>query len=105
MNWRQQSLPVADAPPIAMFMLTGPRPGPLLAVFGGVHGDEPEGVFGAKTISQMDLDLLCGTVIVVPVCHAAAFAADARCGPMGAIWRASSPARPTAPRPSGLRRC
>lgn len=83
MTWRRVSLTVSDAAPIETFTLTGPKPGPLLAVFGGVHGDEPEGVFAARTIAGMDLDLLCGAVMVVPIAHPAAFAADTRAGPDG----------------------
>lgn len=84
MAWRRGSVPVTEAAPIETFTLTGREPGPLLAVFGGVHGDEPEGVFAARAIAGMDLDLLCGEVIVVPVAHPAAFAADTRTGPDGA---------------------
>ncbi len=83
MEWRRESLAVTGAAPIDVFTLTGPRPGPRLAVFGGVHGDEPEGVFAARTIAGMALDLLCGELVVVPVAHPAAFAADMRAGPDG----------------------
>jgi predicted deacylase len=83
MRWRPDSLPVAGAAPIETYTLTAATPGPLLAVFGGVHGDEPEGVFATRTIAGMDLDLICGEVVVVPVAHPAAFAADTRTGPDG----------------------
>ena len=81
MDWRRSSLPVGEAAPIETFTLTAAKPGPLLAVFGGVHGDEPEGVFAARTIAGMALDLLCGEVVVVPVAHPAAFAANTRTSP------------------------
>jgi len=74
---------VPGAAPIEIFRRTGPLSGPTLAVFGGVHGDEPEGVFAANAIATRDYDLKCGTLVVVPIAHPAAFEADTREAPGG----------------------
>ncbi|MCP4382607.1 MAG: hypothetical protein GY798_14515 [Hyphomicrobiales bacterium] len=83
MNWRHHKLPVLDGAPIEAYRLTAAEPGPTLAILGGVHGDEPEGVFAVTTLVETDLQLLRGAIVAVPVAHPAAFAADARAAPDG----------------------
>ncbi|HZV75326.1 MAG TPA: M14 family metallopeptidase [Conexibacter sp.] len=62
--------------------LRGAQPGPVVAVLGGVHGDEPEGVASAhRLIERLERAPLRGTVLLVPVCNEAAFAACARRSP------------------------
>lgn len=82
-GWRHLVLPVAGAEPISAFLWHSGRPGPLLAILGGVHGDEPEGVLTADALTRIGDPVECGALIVVPVAHPAAFAADSRCCPAG----------------------
>ncbi|CAB4925364.1 unannotated protein [freshwater metagenome] len=61
--------------------------GPTLAVLGGVHGDEIEGVAAARMLINLAelLDaqgLLRGTLRVVPVCNPPAFEARTRTSPL-----------------------
>ena len=65
----------------------GDGDGPVLAVLGGVHGDELEGVTAARMlIAQAEvldgLGRLKGTLRVVPVCNPTAFAARSRTSPL-----------------------
>jgi predicted deacylase len=64
-------------------VIRGPTPGPTVAVLGGVHGDEYEGVIAAAAIGRMlHTELVCGTVRVAAPAHPAAWAARARRGPI-----------------------
>jgi predicted deacylase len=63
----------------------GSGDGPVLAVLGGVHGDELEGVFAARIflrrISALPVGAFKGRVKVVPVSNPIAFAARSRTTP------------------------
>ncbi len=62
--------------------LEGRRSGPILAVLGGVHGDELEGVLAIRTLmGQLDPQDLAGTVRWAAPAHPAAWQADSRTGP------------------------
>ena len=63
-------------------VFTADRKGPVLALLGGVHGNE---VCGPKALTELvaelnsgKIKLLAGTLIVIPVCHEEAFAAGKR---------------------------
>lgn len=58
-------------------------PGPVVAILGGVHGDEFEGPAAIMRLAR-DLvpDRLRGQVILVPAANAPAFSASARCSPL-----------------------
>lgn len=56
--------------------------GPRVAVLGGVHGDETEGILAAGRLATADLEGVAGRVDVVPVCHESAFGSDARLSPL-----------------------
>lgn len=58
------------------------RPGPRMAVLGGVHGDEVESVVAAQRIATSALGLRAGRLDLVPICHEAALAADSRTSPL-----------------------
>lgn len=62
--------------------LSADRPGPTLVVLGGVHGNEIGGIMAAARIASTEWDLRAGRLIVVPVAHEAARAADLRCSPL-----------------------
>lgn len=79
----RRQVAVDGAAPIDVFDFVGPAPGPVLAVLGGVHGDEAEGVFAAHALAQPPISLMRGRLIVVPVAHPAAFEADTREAPTG----------------------
>jgi predicted deacylase len=80
---RRESLP-CDGGPIEIFRAGTGGAGPRVAVVGGVHGDEIEGVLAARRL----LDLLAqsvvrGQVTVVPIANPPAFRLSSRCGPDG----------------------
>lgn len=62
--------------------LEGLRSGPTLAVLGGVHGDELEGVLAIRQLAgQLDPEDLAGTIRWAAPAHPAAWLADSRSGP------------------------
>lgn len=59
--------------------LGAPGAGPTLAVLGGVHGDEPEGILAAGAlVADLEGRSLAGCVRVAPIAHPAAAAQGAR---------------------------
>ncbi len=67
----------------AVRVIRGPSPGPTVAVLGGVHGDEYEGVIAATAIGHMlQTELVCGAVRVAAPAHPAAWAARTRRSPI-----------------------
>lgn len=67
---------------VTVHELVGERPGPTLVVLGGVHGNEIGGIIAAARVAATDWELLAGRLVVVPVAHEAAHAADLRCSPL-----------------------
>src|SRR5690554_6816592 len=66
--------------------IVGERPGPVLAVLGGVHGDELEGVLAARYVARsLDLRSLRGTVRIAAPAHPAAWAATSRVSPVDGL--------------------
>jgi predicted deacylase len=57
-------------------------PGRRVAVLGGVHGDETEGILAAGRLAAGGLAVVAGTVDIVPICHEAAFSVDERTSPL-----------------------
>ena len=71
----------AELPDVAV--IRGPSPGPIVAVLGGVHGDEYEGVVAATAIGRMlQTELVRGTLRVAAPAHPAAWAARTRRSPV-----------------------
>lgn len=66
---------------IPLFVARGAQDGPTVAVLGGVHGDEYEGIVAAAAVWR-DIDVLAlrGRVLVVPVANPGAFEAGRRTG-------------------------
>lgn len=64
--------------------IAGDRPGPVLAILGGVHGDELEGVTATRMLLRHleVLGSLGGTVRLVPVSNPPAFDARLRASPV-----------------------
>lgn len=69
-----------------LFVAAGARPGPTLAVLGGVHGDEYEGPLAiADLLSTLEPRDLAGTLIAAPVANPPAFAAGSRASPLDGL--------------------
>jgi len=65
------------------FVVRGEADGPVLLVTAGVHGDEYEGMVGIRAfVNDLQPSMLRGTVIAIPVVHAAAYEAAQRCSPL-----------------------
>lgn len=77
-----QDVIVDDATTLEVHRVVGAMPGPTVALLGGVHGDEPEGVVAVQRILDelSDLEFM-GSVVAVPVCAPAAFHAGTRHSP------------------------
>lgn len=63
------------------WFLDSGRPGYRIVIFGGVHGDETEGVIAAHRIAGAALGLKAGSVTVVPIVNEEAYRADTRLTP------------------------
>src|SRR3954451_16176642 len=71
---------------LVLFVATGTRPGPTLAMLAGVHGDEYEGpVAIADLLAGHDPAALAGTLIALPVANPPAFAAGTRTSPLDGL--------------------
>lgn len=65
---------------------SGKRPGPRLAMFGSVHGDEPLGSeIVRRVLSQIDPDRLQGSIVAVPVANPYAHLSLARSTPLDGV--------------------
>ncbi|MBT3604584.1 MAG: hypothetical protein HN521_16120 [Candidatus Latescibacteria bacterium] len=66
--------------------VTGNKPGPLLVVTSGVHGDEYEGIEAIPDIfHQTDPQTLSGTLFMIPVCNVPAFETITRSSPIDGL--------------------
>ena len=71
---------------LAVLVARGPRPGPTIAVLGGVHGDEYDGPHAVReAFSSIDPSDLTGTFIGVPQTNVPAFAAGTRTSPIDGL--------------------
>jgi len=67
---------------ITVCRIAGARPGPVLALTGGIHGDEAEGpLVLSELIRSLDPGRLAGTLLVAPLCNPDAAAARRRASP------------------------
>lgn len=72
----QVALPTVD-------LIESGRSGPCVALFGGIHGDEFEGVLAARSLARTLRSVLtCGTVRVVAPAHPAAWGTCSRESPL-----------------------
>jgi len=68
---------------LELLRLTGSRPGPVVAVLGGVHGDEPEGVVAVRRLAAaLEGDDVSGTVVLLPASSPRAVEAGTRVSPV-----------------------
>ncbi len=76
--------------------VVGPAPGPTVAILGGVHGDEYEGVIAATALERIvRVELACGQVLVAAPAHPAAWTSRTRDSPIdGANLARVFPGRP-----------
>ena len=68
---------------ITVHHLVADEPGPAVALIGGIHGDELEGVAAVRMlIRRLEASLECGSVRAVDVANPPAFAARTRTSPL-----------------------
>jgi predicted deacylase len=83
-----QTLPVASTPDgseisIRLAVMKGLGEGPVLSVFGGVHGNEYEGPLAIRRVTkEVDPSEIRGTLICVPVANIPAYALSVRDNPL-----------------------
>jgi predicted deacylase len=76
----------ADAIELPLLIARGVPDGPRVAILGGVHGDEYEGIAAASAIwHDLDPDALRGTVRIVSVSNPPAFEAGTRTSPIDGL--------------------
>ncbi|MHB1873437.1 MAG: succinylglutamate desuccinylase/aspartoacylase family protein [Streptosporangiaceae bacterium] len=67
---------------LVVHVIQGAMDGPKLALFGGIHGDEPLGTEAVRRVlQQIDPEQVNGTIVAVPVSNPYAFAAGKRVTP------------------------
>jgi uncharacterized protein len=67
---------------LVVHVIRGSADGPKLAMFGGIHGDEPLGTEAVRRVlQQIDPARLAGTIVAVPVANPYAFQAGKRVTP------------------------
>ena len=67
---------------LVVHVIRGSKEGPKLAMFGGIHGDEPLGTEAVRRVlQQIDPDQIAGTIVAVPVANPYAFEASKRVTP------------------------
>jgi predicted deacylase len=71
---------------VDLFLCRGDSLHPLAVITAGVHGDEYEGPAAALLLTgQLKPAGLAGSLVIVPVAHPAAFAADSRTSPIDGL--------------------
>lgn len=67
---------------LVVHLIRGSKDGPKLAMFGGIHGDEPLGTEAVRRVLQrINPDQIAGTIVAVPVANPYAFEAGKRVTP------------------------
>lgn len=92
-------IPIAKLPThtlidLPIFIRSSKEPGPVVLVSGGVHGDEINGIVTAKRVlEELDhgLELLKGTVIIMPLVNIYGFLSNSRTFPDGRDLNRSFP--------------
>lgn len=92
-------LPIAKLPThtlidLPIFIRSAKEDGPIVLISGGVHGDEINGIFTAKRIlEEIDsgLELLKGTLIIIPLVNIYGFLSNSRTFPDGRDLNRSFP--------------
>ena len=67
---------------LIVHVIRGSKAGPKLAMFGGIHGDEPLGTEAVRRVlERIDPEQIAGTIVAVPVANPYAFEAGKRVTP------------------------
>lgn len=81
-----RSIEVGSGCRLTIHEIEGKGDGPTLAVLGGVHGDELEGVTAARVlVATIDSERVRGRVRIVPVANPPAFDEASRCSPIDGL--------------------
>lgn len=71
---------------LVVHVIRGSEDGPKLAMFGGVHGDEPLGTEAVRRVlAKVDPEQVTGTIVAVPVANPYAFEAGKRVTPLDGL--------------------
>ena len=71
---------------LVVHVIRGSKDGPKLAMFGGIHGDEPLGTEAVRRVlQQIDPEQIAGTIVAVPVANPYAFEAGKRVTPVDGL--------------------
>lgn len=71
---------------LVVHVIRGSKDGPKLAMFGGIHGDEPLGTEAVRRVLQkIDPGQISGTIVAVPVANPYAFEAGKRVTPVDGL--------------------
>jgi len=81
LNHTKRRIEAGSAGGFDLWTAEATEPGPRVAILGGIHGDETQGVLAAGGIATDETRLTKGRVDIVPICHEAAFEADSRTSP------------------------
>jgi predicted deacylase len=75
-------LDIGEGSALRFIEITGERPGPCVALMGGVHGDEDEGVLSTRRVAALLRERpLCGRLRAVAMSNPSACMAYVRCTP------------------------
>ena len=67
---------------LVVHVIRGAKDGPKLAMFGGIHGDEPLGTEAVRRVlQQIDPEQVSGTIVAIPVANPYSFEAGKRFTP------------------------
>jgi uncharacterized protein len=79
LSWRSSATFIGDPMQVPVTVVHGHKPGPILCLIGGIHGDELNGVEVIRRIlGALDPGDLVGTVIGVPIVNMAGFSRGSR---------------------------
>lgn len=71
---------------LVVHVIRGSKDGPKLAMFGGIHGDEPLGTEAVRRVlKEIDPGQLAGTIVAIPVANPYAFEAAKRVTPVDGL--------------------
>lgn len=71
---------------LVVHVIRGSKDGPKLAMFGGIHGDEPLGTEAVRRVlQQVEPSQIAGTIVAVPVANPYAFEAAKRVTPVDGL--------------------
>ncbi|MBT5073730.1 MAG: hypothetical protein HOH18_13255 [Kordiimonadaceae bacterium] len=82
-NIQHKIIDIGECEKLELIEITGTTPGPTVAVIGGIHGDEEEGVLSVRRLAQILKEKpISGKVRLLPVANPAAYRARNRFNPI-----------------------